>query len=220
MDWQLDPAEARVLGSLMEKEVATPDYYPLSLNALVNACNQTSSREPVVSYDDPTVSASLDRLRRQSLARGIQRSDSRVTKYQHLLRDALGLSTRELAVLDVLMLRGPQTIGEIRTRGSRMADFESLSDVETILGMLADRPSGPLVVKLPRQPGQKDLRYAHLLSGEPVLSAPEWPAIESRPTAKASEEDRLAALSDEVAELRREVADLRTQLESFRKQFE
>ena len=216
----LNDIDVRVLGSLIEKEITTPDNYPLSLNALVNACNQTSSREPVVSYDDPTVSASLDRLRRQSLARGIQRSDSRVTKYQHLLRDALGLSTRELAVLDVLMLRGPQTVGEIRTRGSRMADFESLADVETILDMLADRPSGPLVVKLPRQPGQKDLRYAHLLSGEPVLSAPETTAIPSRPAGKVPADERVIALADEVAELRKEVADLRAQLESFRKQFE
>ena len=216
----LNEIDVRVLGSLIEKEITTPDHYPLSLNALVNACNQTSSREPVVSYDDPTVSASLDRLRRQSLARGIQRSDSRVTKYQHLLRDALGLSTRELAVLDVLMLRGPQTIGEIRTRGSRMADFESLSDVETILDMLADRPSGPLVAKLPRQPGQKDLRYAHLLSGEPVLTAADPASMESRPVSKPSEDDRVHALSEEVAELRKEVADLRAQLESFRKQFE
>jgi len=216
----LNDVDVRVLGSLIEKEITTPDNYPLSLNALVSACNQLSNREPVVSYDDPTVSASLDRLRRQSLARGIQRSDSRVTKYQHLLRDALGLSTRELAVLDVLMLRGPQTLGEIRTRGSRMADLESLSDVETIIAMLADRSSGPLVAVLPRQPGQKDVRYAHLLSGEPVLPEVDSPAEDARSTHQPPRDDRFRLLSDEVAELRKEVADLRAQLESFRKQFE
>jgi uncharacterized protein YceH (UPF0502 family) len=216
----LNDIDVRVLGSLIEKEMTTPDNYPLSLNALVNACNQLSNREPVVSYDDPTVSAALDRLRRQSLARGIQRSDSRVTKYQHLMRDALGLSTRELAVLDVLMLRGPQTLGEIRTRGSRMADLESLSDVETILGMLMDRSPRPLVALLPRQPGQKDARYAHLLSGEPVLSESASPAQDVHPTSRVSHDDRVQALSDEIAELRKEVSDLRSQLESFRKQFE
>ena len=215
----LNDVDVRVLGSLIEKEITTPDNYPLSLNTLVNACNQLSNREPVVSYDDPTVSAALDRLRRQSLARGIQRSDSRVTKYQHLVRDALGLSTRELAVLDVLMLRGPQTLGEIRTRGSRMAEFETLADVETIIGMLADRSSGPLVAVLPRQPGQKDVRYAHLLSGEPVLLETDSPGEETR-SARASHDDRVQTLSDEVRELRKEVADLRAQLESFRKQFE
>jgi uncharacterized protein YceH (UPF0502 family) len=216
----LNDIDVRVLGSLIEKEITTPDHYPLSLNALVNACNQTSSREPVVAYDDMTVSAAIDRLRRQSLVRGIQRSDSRVTKYQHLLRDALGLSTRELAVLDVLMLRGPQTVGEIRNRGSRLADFEALSDVETILGMLADRASGALVATLPRQPGQKDLRYAHLLSGEPVVTAADSATGESRPLAAAEEDDRVAMLSQDVAELRKEVADLRAQLEAFRRQFE
>jgi len=216
----LNDVDVRVLGSLIEKEITTPDHYPLSLNALVNACNQTSSREPVVSYDDETVKTAIDRLRRQSLVRGIQRSDSRVTKYQHLLRDALGLSTRELAVLDVLMLRGPQTVGEIRTRGSRLAELETLSDVETILGMLADRGTGPLVAKLPRQSGHKDIRYAHLLSGEPVLIETDSRAEDSRPAVRAADDDRVAALSEEVAELRREVADLRMQLESFRKQFE
>jgi uncharacterized protein YceH (UPF0502 family) len=216
----LNDVDVRVLGSLIEKEITTPDNYPLSLNALVNACNQTSSREPVVSYDDATVSAAIDRLRRQSLVRGIQRSDSRVTKYQHLLRDALGLSTRELAVLDVLMLRGPQTLGEIRTRGGRMADLETLSDVETILGMLADRASGALVAKLPRQPGQKDIRYAHLLSGEPTGPDIDSMAEESRPATRPTDDDPIQALSDEVAALRKEVADLRTQLETFRKQFE
>jgi len=216
----LNDIDVRVLGSLVEKEITTPDHYPLSLNALVNACNQTSSREPVVSYDDPTVSAAIDRLRRQSLVRGIQRSDSRVTKYQHLLRDALGLSTRELAVLDVLMLRGPQTIGEIRNRGSRLADLETLADVETILAMLAGRASGALVAKLPRQPGQKDIRFAHLLSGDPVVTVSDSADGELRSQAKVADDDRVAALSEDVDELRKEVADLRVQLESFRKQFE
>ncbi len=216
----LTPPDVRVLGALIEKEITTPDNYPLSLNALVNACNQTSNRHPVVNYDDTTVSAAIDRLRRLSLVRGIQRSDSRVTKYQHLLREAMNLATRELAVMCVLMLRGPQTAGEIRTRGARLADFESVTDVEVILGMLSDRPAGALIVQLPRQPGQKEVRYAHLLSGEVAYEASEASAGHVHDANAQPSPDRLAALEELVAELRNEVADLRGQLEQFRKQFE
>jgi len=214
------PPDVRVLGALIEKEITTPDNYPLSLNALVNACNQTSNRHPVVAYDDATVSGAIDRLRRLSLVRGIQRSDSRVTKYQHLLREAMNLATRELAVLCVLMLRGPQTVGEIRTRGDRLADFESVADVETILEMLIDRAAGPLVVQLPRQPGQKEVRFAHLLSGEVVYEAPEAPSGSAHDGHAPVSPDRLAALEALVGELRNEVTDLRAQLDQFRKQFE
>jgi uncharacterized protein YceH (UPF0502 family) len=215
----LTDVDVRVLGSLIEKAITTPDNYPLSLNALVNACNQSSNRDPVVAYDDATVSAAIDRLRRESLVRAIHRSDSRVTKYQHLAPEKLGLATRELAVLDVLLLRGPQTLGEIKTRGSRLAELDTLSDVETILEMLADRQP-PLVVKLERRPGQKELRYAHLLAGEVTFDRPDAWTGSASGASGSSASDRISALEETVSELRNEIADLRAQLETFRKQFE
>jgi len=211
----LTQEDARVLGSLIEKAITTPDNYPLSLNGLMTACNQSSNRDPVVTYDETTVSEAIDRLRREALVRAVHKSDSRVTKYQHLAAEKLGLATRELAVLDVLMLRGPQTVGEIKTRGSRLAEFDTLSDVETILEMLADRTPA-LVVKLERRPGQKEVRFAHLLCG-PVVEVDE-PSVPVREASAAV--DRVGVVEAEVAELRREVADLRAQLDSFRKQFE
>ena len=211
----LTQEDVRVLGSLIEKAITTPDNYPLSLNGLMTACNQSSNREPVVTYDETTVSEAIDRLRREALVRAVHKSDSRVTKYQHLAAEKLGLATRELAVLDVLMLRGPQTLGEIKTRGGRLAEFDTLSDVETILEMLADRQP-PLVVKLERRPGQKEVRFAHLLCGS-VIEVAESTA----PTREADPaNDRVGALEAEVAEMRRDIADLRGQLEAFRKQFE
>jgi uncharacterized protein YceH (UPF0502 family) len=217
VDQLLNDADVRVLGSLIEKQITTPDHYPLSLNALMNACNQSSNRHPIVAFDEATVSAAIDRLRRQSLVRGIQRSDSRVTKYHHLVAETMNLATREIAVMCTLMLRGPQTVGEIRTRSMRLAELENLSDVETILDMLIERGAGPLVVRLPRQPGQKEVRFAHLLSGEVAFDAPD--AIASNAHAHGDAE-RIAALEDATIELRKEVADLRAQLEEFRKQFE
>jgi uncharacterized protein YceH (UPF0502 family) len=215
----LTQEDVRVLGALIEKAIATPDNYPLSLNGLMTACNQASNREPVVAYDEATVSEAIDRLRREGLVRAVHKSDSRVTKYQHLAAEKLGLATRELAVLDILMLRGPQTAGEIRTRGSRLAEFDTPSDVETILEMLADRQP-PLVLKLERRPGQKEARFAHLLSGS-VIDVP-TPAPERAAAARelGPAVDRVGALEAEVAEMRREIADLRSQLEAFRKQFE
>lgn len=212
----LSDVDARVLGALIEKEITTPDYYPLSLHALTTACNQSSNRHPVVSYDEATVSAAVDRLRRMSLVRGIQRSDSRVTKYSHLLADAMNFSPRELAVMDVLLLRGPQTLSEIKTRTARLAEFDGLADVETTLSALIERMP-PLAVRLPRQPGQKELRYAHLLSGDVVFDLPDVPSATAPSTADT---DRLSALEEATSEMRNEIADLRRQLEDFRKQFE
>src|SRR5215216_5001378 len=166
----LNDVDVRVLGALIEKEITTPENYPLSLNALTNACNQTSNRDPVVKFEETTVKAGVDRLRKYSLVRSIQRVDSRVMKYMHLMTDALGLERPQLAAMCVLMLRGPQTVGEIRTRGSRLFEFQSLEEVEATLNGLASR-SPPLVVRLPRQPGQKEARYAHLLSGEVAIEA-------------------------------------------------
>ena len=221
MNPPLTDVEARVLGALIEKSVTTPDGYPLSLHAVTTACNQTSNRHPVVSYDEATVFKAIDRLRHGSLVRGVQRADSRVIKYSHLLVDALNLSSRELAIMDVLMLRGPQTLGEIHTRTARLAEFDGLTDVEDLLNGLMER-SSPLVVRFPRQPGQKELRCAHLLSGEVSPESFERSvasAVSESPRREASD-DRIATLEATVGEVRNEIADLRKQLEDFRRQFE
>ncbi|MGQ0646832.1 MAG: YceH family protein [Gemmatimonadaceae bacterium] len=212
---RLTDVEVRVLGALIEKALTTPDYYPLSLHALTTACNQASNRDPVVHYDEATVSRAIDVLRRRSLVRAIQRSDSRVMKYQHLVAETWDLEGREVALLGVLMLRGPQTVAELRTRSSRLAPFADAADVENALHALTEREGSPLVVRLERRPGQKEVRYAHLLSGEVTHDAPDVSPAPPHP-----EPDRIAALEEGVGELRHEVADLRAQLEAFRKQFE
>jgi len=224
MDAPLTDVDVRILGSLIEKELSTPDYYPLSLNALTNACNQTSNREPIVHYDEDTVGRAIEGLRKQSLVRVVQQSGSRVSKYRHLVNETLGLVTRQTAVLCVLMLRGPQTVGELRTRTERLVRFDSLEEVETVLEQLMSRTPSPIATRLPRQPGQKELRYAHLLAGEVTYSGPpDRPTHSHTGGARSAEDsgpDRIAALEHAVEELRREVADLRAQLEDFRKQFE
>ena len=204
MDLMLTDAEVRVLGALIEKEITTPDYYPLSLNGLVAACNQSSNRHPVVHYDDATVGKALDGLREKKLVHLIARGDSRVNKYRHVLYEAMNWGRPEIGMMCVLMLRGPQTVGEIRTRGNRLYDFTSLEQVESTLNsLMAAVP--PLVARLPRQPGQKEVRYAHLLSGE-VSSTEAEAAAEVEP--------------DRIGKLEREVEDLKRQFEQFRKQFE
>jgi hypothetical protein len=215
----LNDADVRVLGSLIEKELTTPEHYPLSLNALTNACNQSSNRDPVVRYDDATVKAAVDRLRRYSLVRSIQRSDARVMKYMHLMGDAMSLERPELAAMCVLMLRGPQTVGEIRTRGNRLFEFQSLEEVETTLNVLVTRAPSPLVARLPRQPGQKEARYAHLLSGEVTADAASAAPVHVRADV-SGEPDRLGALERTVDELRSEVADLRAEVGELRRLFE
>src|SRR3954467_10812569 len=159
----LNATEVRVLGSLIEKEITTPDYYPLSLNALTNACNQSSNRNPVVHFDEAAVEQALDSLRQKNLIHMVQRSDSRVSKYRHVVMETMNLNRPEIAVIDVLMLRGPQTVGEIRTRTNRLYDFVGLEHVESVLqGLIQRQPA--LIVRLPRQTGQKEVRIAHLLS--------------------------------------------------------
>jgi uncharacterized protein YceH (UPF0502 family) len=218
VDDLLTDVEVRVLGSLIEKERTTPEHYPLSLNALTNACNQSSNRDPIVQYDEATVAGAIDSLRRRSLVRAMQQSGSRVTKYRQLMGETIGLVARQTAVLCVLMLRGPQTLAELRTRGSRLAELESLEDVEAVLDGLIAREPSPIVVSLPRRPGQKEVRYAHLLAGEVTTDTVEA-AVE--PGARgATGTERIAALEESLNELRKEIADLRHQLESFRKQFE
>jgi uncharacterized protein len=211
----LDSAEVRVLGALMEKERTTPDYYPLSLNALTHACNQLSNREPVMQLEEAAVSGAVLRLREKSLVRATRASDSRVPKYSHLLGEALELDERQLGLLCVLMLRGPQTAGELKARAGRLVEFTSAAEVESTLAGLAARQPYPLAVALPRRPGQKEVRYAHLLSGEVSYETPD-PAS---PAARGSEE-RIALLEAASEELRSELADVRRQLEEFRRQFE
>ena len=209
MDWQLDAPEARVLGALLEKEIATPDYYPLSLNALVNACNQKSNREPVVSYDDDTVERALEDLRAKGLAVRITGGDSRVPKHGQRFTEVLNLGRREAALLCVLLLRGPQTTGELRGRAERLYSFEDLEGVESTLEHLAGQG---MVKRLPRQAGSREPRWAHLLCGD-VDSAPEAPAA-SEPAAHGSAEgDRLEALERDLAALRREFDDFRRRFE-------
>jgi hypothetical protein len=213
----LSPVEVRVLGSLIEKDITTPDYYPLTLNALTNACNQSSNREPVVSYAEHDVVRGIDLLRDKRLAFMFQGADSRVPKFGHRIAETFELPRPETSVLCVLLLRGPQTPGELRGRTARMHEFATLAEVEDALRELMTRTPQALVVRLPRQPGMKEQRYAHLLSGEVRLPAPA-DAQEPAPatSAERAEDTRLARLEGEVqalraeaAELRREVADLR-----------
>jgi len=212
MDFQLDPVEVRVLGPLMEKEVATPEYYPLSLNALVNACNQKSNREPAVSYDDETVENALASLREKGLALRITGRDVRVPKHSQRFTEKFNLGRREAAVMCVLMLRGPQTVGEIRGRTERLFTFDDLEAVESTLHRLAEIE---FVKQLARQAGFKEPRFAHLLSGdvevaEEARAAPISPAGEPM---RPSDRERIAALEAVLSELRRE-------FEEFRKKFE
>jgi uncharacterized protein YceH (UPF0502 family) len=219
----LNAPELRVLGSLIEKQVTTPDYYPLTLNALTNACNQLTNRDPVVAFDETTVVRAIDGLRDKRLATLFTGAESRVAKYKHTLTDALLLTPAEVALLCVLMLRGPQTIGELRTRAERLFSFDMLAEVEEALNALAARQPQPLVTKLPRQPGTKESRYTQLLSGpvETLTAAPDaGPRPEPATLAVRAENERIAKLEQDVVDLRRELAELKQQFAEFRKQFE
>jgi uncharacterized protein len=215
----LTDTEARVLGCLIEKEITTPDYYPLSLNALVNACNQKSNRDPVMNLDESAVRQALQSLNEKGIAGNASSAgDSRVPKFEHRMQEAFNFTRRETAVMCVLMLRGPQTPGELRGRTERMHRFEDLTDVQSTLQKLMTREE-PLVKVLPRQPGTKEARYAHLLSGE----KPEWdapvPAMPAQAEASGDGEP-IARLEEEVDDLKREIAELKQELAGFRKQFE
>jgi len=215
MNYSLSDVETRVLGALVEKEISTPEYYPLSLNALVNACNQKSNREPVMTLDEDAVRSAIRSLNDQGLTRYAS-TDSRVGKYEHRLNEAFNFHRHEIALLCVLLLRGPQTPGELRTRTERMYSFEDLESVHNALNLLARREP-PLVKVLPRQPGTKESRYVHLLSL--VEDAPaNGNATHGEPTAPRV--DKVAAMEAEIAELRGEIAALKEQFAQFRKQFE
>jgi uncharacterized protein len=196
---ELSPASARVLGSLVEKEITTPEYYPLSLNALMNACNQKNNRDPVTNLDEDQIRQALHTLQDQGLAAPVRGTESRVAKYEHHLQEVFNFTRGEIAVMCVLLLRGPQTPGELRGRTERMHRFEELSDVQSVLQRLMQREP-PLVTMLARQPGTKEARYAHLLSGEVTEVLP-IAAVEA------------GGLAGEVAALRQEVADLKAQVE-------
>ena len=224
----LTAIEARVLGALIEKDITTPDYYPLSLNALVNACNQKNNRDPVMTLDEEPVLQALTTLQEKRLAGPASGADSRVTKFEHRLQEVFNFDRREIAIVCVLLLRGPQTPGELRSRTDRMYHFEALEDVVSTLDRLAQRDP-PLARVLPRQPGTKESRYTHLFSGEPPEqdAAPESFARESVARAllpatagATSTADRLASLEAEVSRLREELSQVHQQLAAFRKQFE
>ena len=218
----LTDEEVRVLGALVEKSVATPEYYPLTLNAVRAACNQRSSREPVVEYDEATVARALEGLKEQHLLWFVSEAGARAVKYKHRFSEAFDLSEADVAALCLLMLRGPQTAGEVRGRAERLHSFASPEEVEKVFEGLAALEEGPLVVKLPRQPGRKESRWAHTFSGVPeVRSESEAPARVDAPVAAARDERaRLSALETEVAALKDQVAGLKAQLEGFSKQFE
>ena len=216
MDLLLSDQEVRVLGALIEKEITTPDYYPLSLNALANACNQKSNRHPVMAMDEAAVRDALAALERKWLAAPTSTAESRVPKFGHRFQEVFNFDRRQTALLCELMLRGPQTLGELRTHAERMYRFDDLETLEAVLLKLSEREP-PLVKKLPRLPGTKEPRYAHLFSGD----NPEWavvaePASASPPPA----DDRIVLLEAEVADLKQQLTDLQQQFAQFKKQFE
>lgn len=215
----LTEIEARVLGSLIEKDITTPDYYPLSLNALVNACNQKNNREPVMNLDENAVRDALSSLQEKRLAGPASGADSRVTKYEHRLQEVFNFDRREIAIICVLLLRGPQTPGELRGRTDRMYHFDALEDVVSTLDRLAHREP-PLAAVLPRQPGTKESRYMHLFSGDAPEQAAPVRVEASETSGSNSTGSRIASLEEEVARLRGELTDVQQQLAAFRKQFE
>ncbi len=216
----LSAIEARVIGCLIEKQIATPDQYPLSLNALVNACNQKSNRDPVLDLDEQAVQATVDGLMRRQLVLEKSGFGSRVPKYQHLFCNtqfgSLKFTPQETAIVCELLLRGPQTPGELRTHGARLAPLHEVSEVETALEELMTRPDGPFVAKLPREPGRRESRYMHLFCGEPMPAEAEERLVTGTvdgATAASGSADRIAALEAAVADLRREFDALKARVD-------
>jgi uncharacterized protein len=213
----LNAAECRVLGALIEKDITTPDYYPLSLNALVNACNQKNNREPVTNLDEDTVRLALRNLSDKRLAGPASGADGRVTKYEHRIQEVFNFTRQETALICVLLLRGPQTPGELRGRTERMYQFEHLDDVLSGLQQLMRREP-PLAKALGRRPGTKEIRYAHLLSGD--VEAWEPSAEATSFSGPSDDNERMAHLEEQVAALQKEVAEIKQQMAEFKKQFE
>ncbi|HKR85896.1 MAG TPA: YceH family protein [Terriglobales bacterium] len=214
----LTDIEARVLGALIEKDITTPDYYPLSLNALVNACNQKNNRDPVMNLGEDVLRQALASLQEKRLAGPAGGADSRVTKYEHRLQEVFNFDRRETAVICVLLLRGPQTPGELRGRTERMYRFEALEDVQSAIQKLMDRQP-PLARVLPRQPGTKESRYMHLLSGDRAPEYLESIASSSPRSSSDDAQERISNLENQLALLRSEIAELRRELADFKQQF-
>lgn len=221
MEQVLNPIEERVLGCLIEKEMATPEYYPLTLNALVNACNQKSNRQPVMALDELTVEHTLDNLRMtHKLAVEVSVSGSRVPKYRHNMAAHWNFSPAKMAILCELFIRGPQTPGDLRAHASRLHPLADAREVEEILRGLANHSEGPFVVHLPREPGRRERRWAHLFAGEPVLddvASPESLTIDPTTTSGAG---RIQELEGEIAKLREELDELKAAFDSFKAHFE
>lgn len=221
-DKPLNAIEVRILGCLIEKELTTPEYYPLTLNALTNACNQKNNREPVVSFEESTVVRGLEGLRDKKLVITVRGAGYRVPKYKHGVIDTFNLTRQESSTLCLLLLRGPQTIGEVRGRTGPMYHFEALQDVQSTLdGLMANDHRHSLIMKLPRHTGQKEVRYMHLLAGVPDSQEPEETA---RPEAARlqvlAENERIALLEEEVKTMKKTVELLQEQFTTFKKQFE
>jgi uncharacterized protein len=218
MDIMLDDREIRILGCLIEKELTTPEYYPLSLNSLTNACNQKSNRNPVISYDEAVVEQGLEGLQSKDLVRSTFTAGSRVDKYLHTILDKFDLSTQEIAILCELMLRGPQTAGELRSRADRMSPFENLEEVEATLGGLTDHDPA-LVILLPREPGRKERRYMHLLSSTEYTGSASSEQTAERSALSVKVDDRLRTIEEEIVRLRAEMEELKQAFAEFRSQF-
>jgi uncharacterized protein len=214
----LTEIEARVLASLVEKQLTTPEYYPLTLNSLTTACNQKNNRNPVTAYTEDQVSQALETLREKNLVYVFYGSTSRVPKYKHVMPEIIHLSPPELALMCALMLRGPQTPGELRGNASRLHEFHGLDEIEQTLKDLMFRDGEPLVARLPRQAGQKEIRFAHLLSGEVAIDVASEPPSPRRTHTSAP--DRVSMLEEEIASLKSQVQDLQQQFDTFKKQFE
>jgi uncharacterized protein len=215
MSMMIPEVELRVLGSLIEKQSTTPEYYPMTLNAITNACNQKSNRDPMVQYEEKQVQQALDQLRQRGMAAVVTGAGIRTPKYKHYFKEKLELSDAQVAVLCELMLRGPQTVGELRTRAERMHPFLDLEEVDVVLNELLNR-TPPLVLRLPRLAGQKEQRYMHLLSGEPDTE--QW---SQRPEkAEPVSAERMELLEQQLRTLQEELADLHKQFQEWKAQFE
>ena len=218
MNATLNEYELRALGALVEKQIATPDYYPMTLNALINACNQKNHRDPVVSYDETIVARALDSLREKNLAYVFHGSEARAPKYGHLFPKGFELSEAEVPLMCVLILRGPQTSGELRSRTQHLRSFESLAEVETLLQGLSLRDK-PLIVRLPRQPGSRESRFAHLLGGPVEMDQREDSPHPAHSVQQAqAENDKIAKLEEEIGSLRRELSELKQQFAEFKRE--
>jgi uncharacterized protein len=218
----LTDVELRVLGSLVEKQITTPEYYPLTLNALTLACNQKNNRNPVTAYSETAVAEAVENLRTKNLTYVFYGSNSRVPKYKHVMPEIFHLSHSELSLMCVLMLRGAQTVGELHGRSARLFDFRGLEDVEETLTLLMAKDPDPLVIRLPRQPGQKETRFMHLLSGEIDIEAlaAELQSPRDAGSGRSGAGERITHLEQEVERISEEMQSLQRQFEEFKKQFE